>query len=165
MCRYEYRQKGTAWRVMAPIALVGASLFALVIYLATGDRIPFVMLVFFAALTGAFWTLTLHHLIVRDEGPYLLVKCGPVALWSRRIPYRAITGVRFVKYAAPMTLPQRTFVVTWFWPPRGFDAVVITVGKTDIYIAIDDAEGLMEFLREATSDEGQDLPPPPPGHA
>lgn len=95
-----------------------------------------------AALALCFMSLTVH-----DGGDALEVNFGPIPLFSRRIPYAAISD----------PTPSRSklidgFGVHWFpgrgwtWNLWGFDCVDMRVDGKPLRIGTDDAEALANYL-------------------
>lgn len=93
-------------------------------------------------------SLMFAALTVRDEGPWLALRYGPLPVFRKRIRYADITSVE----------PGRTsFIDGWgihYIPGRGttynlwgFECVKLTLGRKVIRIGSDDVDNLAAFLR------------------
>jgi len=93
--------------------------------------------------------LAFHSMTVQDEGDCLAIRFGPLPLFSKRIPYSAITAVE----------PGRTSIVDgwgihyvpgrgWTYNLWGFGCVKVSLGKKVIRIGSDDVDNLVSFLRD-----------------
>ncbi len=92
--------------------------------------------------------VSLKTLTVQDEGEELAIRFGPVPLFSKTIPYAAITAVeadrtRLVDGWGIHSVPWRG----WTWNLWGFDCVKLTLGRKVIRIGTDDVKNLVVFLR------------------
>ena len=139
--RYEHVQHGHFHPILIIVALVmlGSAVFVD----ALGARLMlFLVAAVIMLLTACFQTLT-----VRDEGDHLLVRYGPVNLFSRRIPYSVIQTVERARSDVLdgwgiHWLPGRG----WIWNLWGLDCVRLTIDGEPTRIGSDDADNLVSFL-------------------
>jgi hypothetical protein len=139
--RYEHQQVGRLhWLflgIAALLALAGR---------AEGSATEALMLV---AVVFAGIGICFRSLSVRDAGDRLVLRFGPLPIFSKSIPYASITAVEVSRSTlidgwGIHWIPGRG----WIWNLWGFDCVRIEQGGRAFRIGTDDAEGLAEFLRQ-----------------
>ncbi len=140
---YEHTQEG-----MLHYILYGTSFILVFLGLKLGAE-PFFSVVFYiAALFLLLLSVSCQSLTVKDEGDFLSIYSGPMALFKKKIRY---SGIRSVSRS------KSTILDGWGWHYRlgkgwiinvgGFDCVAIKTEKSQWRIGTDDPEGLMDFLR------------------
>jgi hypothetical protein len=140
---YEHTQRG--W--LHHILFVGAVLMLVGAWLARTDSTVALLNVGIAMLF-VIVGLMFGSLTVRDEGPWLALRFGPLPVFRKRIRYADITSVE----------PGRTAFIDgwgihyiigrgWTYNLWGFGCVKLTLGKKVIRIGSDDVDNLAEFLR------------------
>ena len=146
----EYSRTQTAWLLDG--ILYGTSAILVPTVWLVGKEPVLVALLLGTAVVMLLLALAFHSLTVQDEGDWLAVRFGPLPLFSKRIPYSAITAVE----------PGRTSIIDgwgihyvpgrgWTYNLWGFGCVKVCLGKKVIRIGSDDVDNLASFLRRKIS--------------
>jgi hypothetical protein len=135
----------------APLYLLTLTVAAVVLAMAWNLRDDPASVSGLSILAAVFFLVSLmfKHLTIRDEGPHLAVRYGPLPVFRRRIPYSEISS------AEP---DQTSWIDGWgiHWVPGrgytynlwGFSCVRLVVRERVIRIGSDDVENLVRFLRD-----------------
>jgi hypothetical protein len=141
---YNHTQHGR-WHYL----LFAFTLAALVGSWLTRSVPPVVILLSVIAGIFALCGLMFGSLTIREEGPWLSLRFGPLPLLRKRIRYADITGVelgrtRIIDGWGIHCIPGRG----WTYNLWGFGCVKLTLGRKVIRVGSDDAEDLAKVIRE-----------------
>ena len=108
---------------------------------------PAILISVGAAATLVIAGLCFGRLTVRDEGPALAIRFGPLPVFRTTLRYSAITEVQPARSDlldgwGIHWVPGRGFIYN-VW---GFDCVRVRMGKKTVRIGTDDPAGLTDFL-------------------
>lgn len=140
--KYRNTQYGK-WYLLMPV-LIG---FLLILdAFLPGQAIPWQAYLIAVGVVGL-TALTFTSLTVRDGGDRLVVQFGPIPLFWKTFPYRAITRVekgrtRFADGWGIHYSPSGG----WVFNVWGFDCVRIWCGRRLYTVGTDDPDGLLAFL-------------------
>jgi len=140
---YSHTQRG----FLSLILLLSAGGVLAMLLVPDLDRIA-VTVVLVVAVVLDLCAISFHSMTVQDGGHELVIRFGPVPLFSKRIEYAKIKSVE----------PGRTnFLDGWgihYMPGRGwtynlwgFDCVKLDVDGRTVRVGTDDVDGLVAFLK------------------
>ena len=119
---------------------------------------PALLVIFpLSGLMMAVFGFCFQHLTVADEGDWLSIRFGPWPLFKKRIRYEDIRDVEVGRttildgWGIHMSLRGG-----WVWNIWGRDCVVVRHQRGVTRVGTDDAQGLIEFLKDRTG--GHDRP-------
>jgi hypothetical protein len=149
---YDHRQPGKAHALLFVIA-AGMAVAAVLMRSQPLAMWPAMGIACIMALIGG----AFMHLQVRDDGDALLIRFGPVPLFSKRVPYAEILAATPAKsrvidgWGIHWTMGRG-----WTWNLWGYDCVELSLtGARTLRIGTDEPEPLAAFLRTKVAEPAQ----------